>query len=104
MNDTIAAISTPSGTGGIGVIRLSGPDAEPILLRLFRPASASALPLRSHLLTYGWVIANKEGAEEELIDECEDGPILGERVNPNWLWLMTRCFECDEERGARYEI
>lgn len=70
MNDTIAAISTPSGTGGIGVIRLSGPDAEPILLRLFRPASASALPLRSHLLTYGWVIANKEGAEEELIDEC----------------------------------
>ena len=31
--DTIAAISTPAGIGGIAVIRLSGPDALPIALR-----------------------------------------------------------------------
>lgn len=42
--------------------------------------------------------------DEETIDECEDGPIYGERVDPAWLWLVTKCFECDEERGARYEI
>jgi tRNA modification GTPase len=28
--DTIAAVSTPAGTGGIGVVRVSGPLAEPI--------------------------------------------------------------------------
>ncbi len=36
-DDTIAAIATPVGEGGIGIIRLSGPDALPILRRLFRP-------------------------------------------------------------------
>src|SRR2546425_2296664 len=32
--DTIVAVSTPPGRGGIGVIRLSGPDALPILRAL----------------------------------------------------------------------
>jgi len=32
-NDTIAAISTPRGVGGIAVVRLSGPDALPLSLR-----------------------------------------------------------------------
>jgi tRNA modification GTPase len=39
-NDTIAAISTPPGRGGIGIIRLSGPDACTIagpLLKLRHP-------------------------------------------------------------------
>jgi len=39
-SDTIVAISTPPGRGGIGVVRLSGPQARPIaepLLRLPRP-------------------------------------------------------------------
>ena len=36
-DDTIAAIATPVGEGGIGIIRLSGPDALPILRQLFRP-------------------------------------------------------------------
>ncbi len=34
-NDTIAAIATPVGEGGIGIIRLSGLDALPILRRVF---------------------------------------------------------------------
>lgn len=33
MNNTIAAISTPHGTGGIAVVRLSGPDARAIASR-----------------------------------------------------------------------
>jgi len=36
--DTIAAIATPPGEGGIGVIRISGGDSLPIALRLFRSA------------------------------------------------------------------
>src|SRR4051812_49328396 len=36
-DDTIAAIATPPGEGGIGIVRLSGPDALPILERIFIP-------------------------------------------------------------------
>ena len=38
--DTIAAVSTPPGRGGIGIVRLSGPDALSIgaqLVRLRQP-------------------------------------------------------------------
>ncbi|MGA2907962.1 MAG: tRNA uridine-5-carboxymethylaminomethyl(34) synthesis GTPase MnmE [Terracidiphilus sp.] len=35
--DTIAAISTPPGRGGIGIVRLSGPQAAMIALKLVRP-------------------------------------------------------------------
>jgi tRNA modification GTPase len=35
--DTLAAISTPLGEAGIGIVRLSGPAAETIARRLFRP-------------------------------------------------------------------
>src|SRR5262245_60611880 len=41
-DDTIAAIATPPGEGGVGVVRLSGRDARPILERLFAPARIGA--------------------------------------------------------------
>ena len=37
VTDTIAAISTPPGRGGIGIVRLSGPQAAAIALQLVRP-------------------------------------------------------------------
>ena len=64
-NDTIAAIATAPGQGGVAIVRLSGPEAEAILLRVFRPAGKSALPLTSHLLTYGHVVDG-----DERVDEC----------------------------------
>ena len=36
--DTIAAIATTPGAGGIGIVRVSGPGALPILEKLFAPA------------------------------------------------------------------
>lgn len=38
--DTIVAVATPPGHGGIGVVRLSGPDARRIAERLMSPARA----------------------------------------------------------------
>jgi len=32
--DTIVAIATPPGRGGIGIVRLSGPDAQAIARRI----------------------------------------------------------------------
>ncbi|MGW8323843.1 MAG: hypothetical protein ACWGSD_20065, partial [Thermodesulfobacteriota bacterium] len=35
--DTIVAISTPYGVGGIGIVRISGPDAERTADHIFQP-------------------------------------------------------------------
>lgn len=54
-DDTIAAIATPVGEGGIGIIRLSGPDALPILRRIFRPRRASET-FRPQLMRFGNIV------------------------------------------------
>ena len=58
-DDTIAAIATPIGTGGIGIIKISGPKATEIATQIFRPRSVS-LPFKSHHLYYGEVIDPQE--------------------------------------------
>lgn len=60
---TIAAIATAPGQGGVAIVRLSGPDAERILMAVFRPAKKGALT--SHMLTYGHVF---DGSAP--VDEC----------------------------------
>jgi tRNA modification GTPase len=57
--DTIAAIATPPGEGGIGIIRISGRKAEEVALCLFSPNREETCPLdrlRSHYLHYGKII------------------------------------------------
>src|SRR5436305_12908281 len=65
-NDTIAAIATPPGEGGIGTVRLSGPEAERILSRVFVPARGGSEPFESHRLVFGYVREPRSG---EKIDE-----------------------------------
>ncbi|KAA0889716.1 tRNA uridine-5-carboxymethylaminomethyl(34) synthesis GTPase MnmE [Oryzomonas rubra] len=55
IEDTIAAIGTPQGEGGIGIVRVSGSLAEAIGLRLFRFCKGAAFA--SHFLHYGAVVA-----------------------------------------------
>jgi tRNA modification GTPase len=43
-DETIVAISTPPGRGGVGVVRLSGPRACAVAAELFRPARAGTAP------------------------------------------------------------
>jgi len=65
-NDTIAAIATPPGIGGIGVIRVSGPDAFATVLPLLRQVGGRTGLPQSHLLTYGHVVDPVTG---EIFDE-----------------------------------
>ncbi|MCF8719775.1 tRNA uridine-5-carboxymethylaminomethyl(34) synthesis GTPase MnmE [Nitrospina gracilis] len=47
MDDTIAAIATPLGEGGIHIVRISGKDAWPLARKLFRaapPAATDSIP------------------------------------------------------------
>jgi tRNA modification GTPase len=53
--DTIAAVATPVGEGGIGIVRISGPDAERIATALFVRATAENGRLKSHMLHYGTI-------------------------------------------------
>ena len=64
---TICAISTAPGTGGISVIRVSGPEAIPFTERVFHPRnSKKQLSLcAANSLTYGQAF-DKQGT---LIDE-----------------------------------
>lgn len=55
LDDTIAAIATPLGSGGIGIVKISGPDAEKIALKLFRP-KAGTRRLKPRYLHYGQII------------------------------------------------
>ena len=66
---TIAAISTPPGVGGLGVIRISGPEATEIASQIFQSASGRTValtPKRSHRVFYGRIVDPATGA---LIDE-----------------------------------
>jgi tRNA modification GTPase len=67
LDDTIAAISTPTGEGGIGIVRMTGPDAAPILHRLFEPGSGHHPPcLEPRTLHYGHILDPDAG---EMVDE-----------------------------------
>ena len=51
--DTIAAVATPPGEGGVAIVRVSGPDAERIATQVFLRPEAKTGALESHKLYYG---------------------------------------------------
>lgn len=61
-NDTIAAISTPVGEGGISIIRISGEDAVAVAKRLYR-GSKDLDQVASHTINYGHIVDPDTGAE-----------------------------------------
>jgi tRNA modification GTPase len=63
--DTIAAISTPLGPGGIGIVRISGPQALAVAQRLFRRKGGKA-PLLSHRFYLGEIF---HPADSRVLDE-----------------------------------
>lgn len=65
-NDTISAISTPMGEGGIGIVRMSGPGAIAIAGRLFVSPKGKIPGEKTHCILYGF-IEEPEGGER--IDE-----------------------------------
>ena len=53
--DTIAAIATPIGEGGVAIVRVSGPNAERIANRIFVRKGEKNGKLKSHTLYYGTI-------------------------------------------------
>ena len=62
-NSTIAAIATAGGRGGIGIVKMSGPQAVSIIKAVFRPCNADGNVttsdnngFQSHKLNYGRIV------------------------------------------------
>ncbi|ODM27140.1 tRNA uridine(34) 5-carboxymethylaminomethyl synthesis GTPase MnmE [Clostridium sp. Bc-iso-3] len=70
--DTIAAISTPHGTGGVGIIRISGDKAFEIAQKIFQGKKDFKL-IRSHTINYGKIINPENGniLDEVLVSKME---------------------------------
>lgn len=62
--DTISAISTPIGEGGISIVRTSGEDAIKIVNEIFKGADLSKVP--THTVHYGHIVGPATG---KTIDE-----------------------------------
>jgi tRNA modification GTPase len=70
LTDTIAAIATPLGEGGLAVIRLSGPEALAVADKCFAPAGKSSLkPTKAptHTIQYGHIEQNGCVIDEVLV-------------------------------------
>ncbi len=67
-DDTIAAISTPIGRGGIGIVRMSGPEALSIAEKVFNPAKKTAIAgAQAFSIMYGSIV---DPASGKAIDEA----------------------------------
>lgn len=62
LDDTIAALSSPLGQGGIGILRMSGPTARAILEKVFRPRK-SISSFESHRLNLGFLFDPSSGKD-----------------------------------------
>ena len=72
--DTIAAISTPIGEGGIGIVRISGDQSLDLLSKIFEPANKDIkknnkdqLLIPSRVLTYGKIYDKKRNLIDEVL-------------------------------------
>lgn len=67
MAKTIAAISTPQAAGGIGVVRISGPEARAVAGRVFRSAHGKTLDgIKGYTALYGRVFDNEGDIDEAI--------------------------------------
>ena len=70
--DTIAAVATPPGMGGIAIVRVSGPDARQVAASVFRPARRHRMDGSSPEHRPGWraVYGRVYDSSGEFIDEA----------------------------------
>ena len=64
--DTIAAISTATGNGGIGIIRMSGKECFQILNKIFKPINANE-EINGYTMKYGHIIDENNNIIDEVL-------------------------------------
>ncbi|MDN3492228.1 tRNA uridine-5-carboxymethylaminomethyl(34) synthesis GTPase MnmE [Winogradskyella bathintestinalis] len=81
-NDTIVALATPSGSGAIAVIRLSGNEAITIASTCFKSVSnKNLLKQKTHTIHLGHIVENERTIDEVLVSIFKDpNSYTGENV------------------------
>lgn len=118
--DTIAAISTPYGKGGVALIRISGSDALSVAEKVFLPIGKTTLGMRPHgQMTYGtiqtpaggelddgmavWFRAPHSFTGEDTVEiTCHGGILITERVLRAVLMAGARPAEAGEFTRRAY--
>ncbi len=107
LEDTIAALSTPIGTGGIGIIRISGKKAFDIVSKIFI-SNKPIHEIDSHSVTYGKIIdpINKTVVDEVLLTKmCKPKTFTREDIIEinchGGLVVVNRILELLLKYGAR---
>jgi tRNA modification GTPase len=70
LDDTIAAIATPLGEGGLAVVRLSGPQALAVADKSFLPVGKNSLKpsaAPTHTIQFGKIVRDKKSIDEVLL-------------------------------------
>ncbi len=105
--DTIAALSTPIGTGGIGIIRISGKNAFDIVSNIFK-SRKTIDEMDSHTVTYGKIIdpTNSNVVDEVLLTKlCKPKTFTREDIIEinchGGLVVVNRILELLFKYGAR---
>ncbi|WP_295883694.1 tRNA uridine-5-carboxymethylaminomethyl(34) synthesis GTPase MnmE [uncultured Anaerococcus sp.] len=67
---TIAAISTPTGTGGISIVRMSGDKAKEIIDQIFEPIHGGPIDVKkdNRRMRYGNIVDNGEIIDEVMVN------------------------------------
>ncbi|MBQ8815383.1 MAG: tRNA uridine-5-carboxymethylaminomethyl(34) synthesis GTPase MnmE [Lachnospiraceae bacterium] len=104
--DTIAAISTPLSSSGIGIVRLSGDEAISVADKIFRKAGGGSLSdAQTHTIHYGRVW-DKDGMVDEVLVMLMRSPrsfTTEDTVEINChggVYVMKRVLQAALENGA----
>jgi tRNA modification GTPase len=109
MFDTIAAISTPRGEGGIGIVRMSGDEGLLILSKIFQPVSGKSVEeLKNFTINYGHLYDEAGNLVDEVLVNIMKGPKTYTtedivEINCHGGYLVTeKVLELVLRNGARY--
>jgi tRNA modification GTPase len=102
-SDTIAAIATPPGEGAIAMVRISGPDAAPILARIFKSSVKTLAPRQA---IFGKIHDGEEVLDQVLVTTFQapasfTGEDMAEITCHGGILLAARILETALRSGAR---
>jgi tRNA modification GTPase len=109
-HDTIAAIATPYGESGIGIVRISGPGAKRIAETIFRPKKpkGGVISLTSRHIHYGEIVDSEGGRTiDEVLLSFMAAPKTYTRQDVveischGGFWVLQRVLEVVLRQGAR---
>lgn len=68
LTDTIAAIATPIGEGGIGIVRISGENAMAVAGKIFLPKDGKKIcSYQAYTTHYGWIVSGPANIIDEVL-------------------------------------